>query len=146
MIVKDILKAKPNNEVIATRPSATVAEASGILAERNIGALVVLENGGGTLRGIISERDIVRGLARHGDGALTLPVSALMTAEVVVCNAGDSLERLMETMTRNRIRHLPVMEGIKLAGMITIGDVVKSRLDEMTSQVDQMREYVMTTR
>ena len=96
------------------------------------------------LVGILSERDIVRGLSRHGITVLDMKVGDLMTADVKTCSPDDSMDSLEATMTSNRIRHLPVLEGGRLAGIITIGDVVKARLDETTMQVESMREYVMS--
>jgi len=101
-------------------------------------------DGKNSIAGIISERDIARGLALHGANVSAMKVSELMTSDVLVCSPDDSLEKLMVVMTNNRIRHLPVMDKGKLAGMITIGDVVKARLDEAAMQVDQLREYVMS--
>jgi CBS domain-containing protein len=142
MIVRTILKGKPGGDVATTVVSQTVGDAAKLLAHLRIGALVVVDTQH-RLVGILSERDIVRGIASHGAAVLAMTVGELMTSEVVTCNAGDSLETLMSVMTTKRIRHLPVLEGDQLAGIITIGDVVKSRLEETTMQVETLREYVM---
>ncbi len=145
MIVKAILKGKRNNEVATTVAGQSVTEAAKLLHQRRIGALVVTESNGDIV-GIISERDIVRGMALHPGAVDSLKVRDLMTSSVLVCSPDDSVGNLMGTMTNNRIRHLPVMEHGKLVGIITIGDVVKSCLDETTMQVDSLREYVMAGR
>jgi CBS domain-containing protein len=145
MIVKNVLKAKPSNAVATTSADTSVTDAARHLHERRIGALVVVDPTDAIV-GIISERDIARGLALHGDRLGGLRVADLMTSAVLVCSPDDSLESLMGTMTTRRVRHLPVIDKGTLVGMITIGDVVKSRLEEATMQVDQMRDYVMTAR
>lgn len=145
MIVRTILKAKTSNEVATTVAEQTVADAAKLLHQRRIGALLVLD-GTENIVGIISERDIVRGLALHGSKADALKVQDLMTSAVLVCSPEDPLEKLMGIMTNNRIRHLPVVDHGKLVGIITIGDVVKARLDDAAMQVDSLREYVMTGR
>jgi CBS domain-containing protein len=145
MIVKSILKNKASNEVASTTADQSAGDASKLLHQRRIGALVVLDDEKNII-GIISERDLVRGMALHGDKAGSLKVRDLMTSAVLVCSPDDSLDKLMGIMTNNRVRHLPVIEDAKLVGMITIGDVVKSRLDEATMQVDELRHYVMAGR
>lgn len=142
MIVGSILKEKQSNEVTTTGADQTVADAAKILHSKRIGALLVVD-GKNAIVGIISERDIARGLAQHGGKVESLKVRDLMTSDVLVCSPEDTLEKLMGVMTNNRIRHLPVMNQGKLVGMITIGDVVKARLEEAAAQVDQLREYVM---
>lgn len=142
MIVRTVLKAKASNQVATTSADQTVAGAAGLLHKYRIGALVVVDSSG-NIEGILSERDIARGLAQHGEELGLLPVSALMTRTVQTCSPDDSIERLMQTMTEKRIRHLPVLEHGKLVGIMTIGDVVKNRLEEATMEVDQLRGYVM---
>lgn len=139
MLVSDILKAK-GNAVISATPRMTVAEAAQLLTQRRIGALVVLE--GERLAGILSERDIVRALATRGTGCLDAPVSSLMTARVRTCTKADSIAEVMEVMTEQRVRHVPVVERGRLAGMISIGDVVKWRLEEQAEEVRQLSAYV----
>jgi CBS domain-containing protein len=145
MIVQDILSTKESQEVATTTADRTVAEAARQLSQRRIGAVVVV-NAAGHIAGILSERDIVRGLAHRGGDVMGMKVAELMTSAVLTCNPRDALETLMATMTANRVRHLPVEEDGRLAGIITIGDVVKARLEEATQEVDQMREYVAAPR
>jgi CBS domain-containing protein len=143
MIVRTILTNKSNIDVATTVAGQTVGDAAKLLDQRRIGALVVVDDQR-RLAGILSERDIVRALSRHGTAVLDMQVGQLMTVDVLTCTPDDSLDSLMSTMTSNRIRHLPVLDGGRLAGIITIGDVVKARLDETTMQVDSLREYVMS--
>lgn len=145
MIVQDILNSKESKEVATIASDRSVADASQRLHQRRIGALVVVE-GADRIDGILSERDIVRGLAQRGAEVLSLRVADLMTRSVLTCHPRDSLETLMATMTANRVRHLPVENEGRLAGIITIGDVVKARLKEATQEMDQMREYVAAPR
>jgi CBS domain-containing protein len=147
MIVKSILKAKARGAgVVTISPDATIAEAAKALATHRIGALIAVEDGGGIV-GILSERDIVRGLAQQPETCTRSRVRDLMTSEVLVCNETDTLDSLMHTMTAKRIRHLPVVDGEdKLTGIVTIGDVVKTRLDEASMEVDSLRHYVMGAR
>lgn len=143
MIVRTILTNKSSSEVATTVASQSVGDASKLLATWRIGAVVVVD-GQQEIAGILSERDIVRGMAKYGAAVENMTVGDLMTSEVLTCSIADSLETLMSVMTNNRIRHLPVLENGKLAGIVTIGDVVKARLDETTMQVDSLREYVMS--
>jgi len=140
MDVKTILRAKGRN-VTTIQPQATVARAAELLHQRNIGAVVVLEEGG-ALAGIISERDIVHGVAAKGPACLEENVAALMTRRVHSCGLEDSVTDLMARMTKERIRHLPVLENGRLCGIVSIGDVVKNRLEEIEFEADQLREYV----
>jgi|AGTN01.3.fsa_nt_gi Predicted signal-transduction protein containing cAMP-binding and CBS domains len=147
MLVKTILKAKPGGTgVVTVAPEALVGEAARLLATHRIGALIAIE-ADGTIAGILSERDIVRGLALQGEGCLKSRVRDLMTAAVLTCHEDDTVESLMQTMTSRRIRHLPVMDSEqRLAGIVTIGDVVKSRLDQADMEVDNLRHYVVAAR
>jgi CBS domain-containing protein len=145
MIVRDIIGAKESQEVATTTADRTVAEAARQLSQRRIGALVVV-GGAGQIAGILSERDIVRGLASRGGDVMGMKVAELMTSNVLTCHPQDSLETLMATMTANRVRHLPVEDDHRLTGIITIGDVVKARLEEATQEMDQLREYVAAPR
>jgi len=146
MIVKTILKHKARGSgLISIAPDASVGDAARLLAENRIGAVLVMDRG--EVSGILSERDIVRGLANAVDVCITAKVRDLMTADVLVCHEGDTVEHLMETMTARRIRHLPVVDGNrKVVGMVTIGDVVKSRLDETKMEAESLRDYVMAGR
>lgn len=147
MLVKTILKAKARGEgVVTIEPDATLADATRALATHRIGAMVAIERNGAVV-GILSERDIVRAIATHGEGCLTSTVRHWMTASVQTCNQDDTLESLMQIMTARRIRHLPVVDDVgRLIGMVTIGDVVKSRLDEADMEVDNLRHYVVAAR
>ncbi len=145
MIVRTILKQKASNDVATTSADQLVAAAAKALHHRRIGALVVVDAAQNII-GILSERDIVRGLALHGSKAEALKVQDLMTSAVLVCGPDDSLDSLMGIMTNKRVRHLPVVEQGRLIGIITIGDVVKSRLEDATMQVDSLRDYVMAAR
>jgi CBS domain-containing protein len=142
MIVKSILSAK-GRDVATIAPTATLAEATEILAARKIGALVVT-GAGGRIIGIISERDMVRAFAQHGNAAFQLPLSEMMTRKVVTCSPTDTVSMLMEQMTAGKFRHLPVTDGDELVGIISIGDVVKYRLTELEFEKDAMRDYIQT--
>ena len=142
MIVRSVLKNKPSFEVATTIASQTVGEVAKLLDEKRIGALVVVDDKK-NLAGILSERDIVRGMSRHGAKVYDLKVGDLMTKDVLTCGMDDTIDTLMKTMTSKRIRHLPVMENGKLAGVMSIGDVVKAQLEEAALQVDSLRDYVM---
>ena len=145
MIVKTILKQKASNDVATATADMPIEEAAKALHFRRIGALVVV-GADRDIIGILSERDIVRGMATNDGQVGALKVRDLMTSSVLVCGPDDSLETLMGIMTNRRVRHLPVVEEGKLIGIITIGDVVKARLDDATMQVDSLRDYVMTAR
>jgi CBS domain-containing protein len=140
MLVSDILKTKGNN-VVTVAPDTPVGAAVSTLAEKRIGCIVVTTDGG-ALAGILSERDVVRMLARQGGDVLDEPVSALMTAKVVTCTPSQTIAQVMEMMTSGRFPHVPVMEEGRLAGMVSIGDVVKCRLEETEEEVRQLAAYV----
>jgi CBS domain-containing protein len=140
MNVETILRNKGRN-VITIRPDAKVGGAVALLRRHGIGALVV-SGDGAAIDGILSERDVVHALADQGDRTLGLEVAQLMSRRVVTCKLGDTIADLMALMTERRIRHLPVVEHGKLAGMISIGDVVKNRLDEVESEATSMREFI----
>lgn len=146
MIVKTILKTKARGAgVVTVSPQASIAEAAHLLANHRIGAVIAVDDDG-AIRGILSERDIVRGLAQSETVCTSAKVADLMTVAVQTCHENDSTENLMKTMTSKRIRHLPVVDSAgRLTGMVTIGDVVKSRLDEMDTEVDNLRNYVSAT-
>jgi CBS domain-containing protein len=142
MTVKTILSTK-GSEVITIGPNASLEEAIAILNKRRIGALVVL---GAEERvvGILSERDIVRALADLGAAALKEPLSRSMTRIVVTCCEADTVSELMERMTHGRFRHIPVLEQERLVGIISIGDVVKQRLQEMERESEALKDYIQT--
>lgn len=141
MFVSDILKSK-NSDVVTIGPDETIGTTARLMNGRRIGAVVVVD-GDNTVIGIISERDVVRGIATKGDAILDTPVRALMTADVVSCTAGETIASIMKTMTDQRFRHMPVIEDGVLRGMISIGDVVKHRLEETEMEVRALRDYVL---
>ena len=138
MTVKTILATK-GSAVITIEPTATLEKATGVLTEHRIGALVVL---GADQRviGIVSERDVVRALSDKGSGALQEPVAQVMTRTVATCGEADTISEIMERMTHGRFRHIPVLAQDRLAGIISIGDVVKHRLMEMERESAQLRD------
>ena len=138
MNVDGILRAKGAN-VVTIRPDASVGELVGGLREERIGAMVVSEDGR-TVLGIVSERDVVRGLADRGPRILETPVAELMTRQVFSCTPQDSVKHVMAEMTKRRIRHLPVITDGVLSGIVSIGDVVKNRLEEMETETNVLRE------
>src|SRR6478672_4968048 len=138
MSVEGILRAK-GTRVATIKPDATVVDLLRGLRDEGIGAMVVSDDGY-HLDGIVSERDVVRALARVGARVLQQPVSEIMSTEVMTCSPTDPVKSVMELMTRHRIRHLPVVVNGRLAGIISIGDVVKNRLDEMATETSVLRE------
>jgi CBS domain-containing protein len=140
MNVEAILRNKGRNVVTVT-PHARISAAVALLRRHGIGALVV-SGDGGAVDGILSERDIVHALADQGSNALELDVAQLMSRRVVTCKPSDSVADLMSRMTERRIRHIPVIEHGALAGIVSIGDVVKNRLDEVESEATSMREFI----
>ncbi len=142
MNVAGILRNKGNG-ILSLKVGDSVEIAVKMLAEKKIGATVVLSDTGG-LCGILSERDVVRGLNNSGALVLSKPVSELMTKNVQTCVPSDSISKIMAQMSEGRFRHLPVMEEDKLVGIISIGDVVKDRIRELESEANAMREYITT--
>ena len=142
MTVKAILSAK-GTEVLTIEPTTNVAAAAKLLAERKIGALVVTGPDQRVV-GIVSERDIVQELAAHGPAALDLALTKVMTRKVTTCSASDTISSVMERMTAGKFRHLPVLEQGRLAGIVSIGDVVKHRLQEMEREQSALRDYIQT--
>jgi CBS domain-containing protein len=140
MIVKNILAGKGGN-VITINPTADVIAAAKLMAERGIGAVVVL-GADHRIVGILSERDIVQALAEHGVAVLSEPVSQVMTREVKTCSEDDTIGELMARMTMGRFRHLPVVQQGRLIGIVSIGDVVKSRVEEIDQEAKTLREYI----
>jgi CBS domain-containing protein len=140
MNVHTILRNK--GSVVATiAADATIDEAVELLRARGIGALVVSDDGK-SVDGILSERDIVDALGRYGDGLLPLSVGKIMTRAVVTCDPDDSVAELMAEMTNRRIRHFPVVRDGRLCGIVSIGDLVKSRLDEIEYEADSLRSFI----
>jgi CBS domain-containing protein len=142
MKIEDIIRKK-GADVVTIAPGATVAELLDLLARHNIGAVVVSEDGA-AIAGIVSERDVVRHLASEGADVLAQPVSVIMTVDVKTCGDQDSLESTAHTMTYGRFRHLPVVKDGKLAAIISIGDVVKHRIDQLTDERNHLLEYLHT--
>jgi CBS domain-containing protein len=143
MKINDVINAKPSHDVVTIGPDATVRELIALLAEHNVGALVVSDDGE-QVTGIVSERDVVRRL--HADaGVLDTAVREIMTAEVRTCAGDDGLTDLMQLMTEHRIRHVPVVADGRLTGIISIGDVVKNRIGELEFERDQLDSYVHQT-
>lgn len=142
MNVAAILKGK-GRTVVTTQPDVSLQEVSRKLAEKKIGAIVVLGTGGG-IDGIVSERDIIRSIGERGPGCLQEPVSRSMTRAVQTCDVDDTLDELMAKMTAGRFRHLPVVDGGKLAGIVSIGDVVKHHIAEVEMEASVLRGYIAT--
>jgi CBS domain-containing protein len=143
MRIADVVKSKPSQDVITIAPDATVRDLIGLLAEHNVGALIV--SGDGThLEGIVSERDVVRRL-HETDGVLDERVSEIMTTDVSTCDPESDLDELRRMMTELRIRHVPVVSGDALVGIVSIGDVVKQSLAQLEFERDQLDSYVHQT-
>ncbi len=142
MNVAGILKGKGAN-IITAKADDAISVIAGLLGEHRIGAVLVMGEGQ-DVQGVISERDIVRGLANSGTGCLKMKASELMTSNVISCAPSDTIDQVMSLMTDKRIRHLPVMEDGVLKGFISIGDVVKRRMDEVEQEAAAMRDYIAT--
>jgi CBS domain-containing protein len=140
MNVRQILSSK-GSDVATVAPDTSLADASAALRDRGVGALVVTPDGD-EMVGIISERDVVRALASHGAGTLGRTVASAMTDEVITCDPTDSVEELMAMMTERRVRHVPVCDEGSLAGIISIGDVVKARLGQLEQENNQLYDYI----
>jgi CBS domain-containing protein len=142
MTVKAILETK-GRDVVTMTPDRTLAEAARTLAEHRIGA-VVITDGKGRIAGILSERDIVRAIGEKGASVLSEPLSTAMTARVEVCREDYTVNQVMEIMTRGRFRHLPVERDGKLVGIVSIGDVVKRRIEEVEREAEEIKAYIAT--
>ncbi len=140
MNVATILQSKGGN-VVTARPTATIAEIASLLRDARIGA-VVISSDRVRVEGILSERDIVRALAEHGEATLSHTAADLMTRNVTTCTPSDDVAHLMSVMTSGRFRHLPVMEEGALVGLVSIGDVVRVRVEEVEREAEALREYV----
>jgi CBS domain-containing protein len=140
MRISDVLGRK-GSLVATVRPTTTITDALDKLAEHNIGALVVTD-ADGAIVGIVSERDIVRALPARGAEILAAEVSEIMTATVVTADPRTDVVDAMRSMTEKRVRHLPVLEGDELVGIVSIGDVVKNRIDELQAATDQLTHYI----
>ena len=141
MQVRHILQDK-GREIIGIATTASLNEAAHLLAQRHIGAVIV-QDGGGALAGILSERDLVRAIAEDGPAALQRGIDAYMTRDVATCGESDTVEELMEMMTNGRFRHVPVLDDSRrLCGLISIGDVVKTRIAETINEANSLRDYI----
>jgi CBS domain-containing protein len=140
MRIDGILRAK-GDEVIAVAPHATVLDAAQLLHKHRIGALLVMDRTD-QLVGIVSERDIVAAISELRNEALNMPVARVMSGEVVVCSPRDTVEHLMTVMTERRFRHLPVVDNGKIVGIVSIGDVVKRRISEISDEADVLHDYL----
>jgi CBS domain-containing protein len=142
MNVKAILAAK-GGDIFSIVPAADLAAAAKLLSPHRIGA-VIIRGAGGRLAGILSERDIVRAVSEHGIDALSVSVSQMMTRNVTTCGENDSIADLMERMTAGKFRHMPVLRDGQLIGVVSIGDVVKQRVEEIEQDADALRDYIRT--
>ncbi|MBF9045020.1 CBS domain-containing protein [Rhodobacterales bacterium HKCCE4037] len=133
MLVQQILKEKSDDGVVTVTPGSSVGEAAKTLSSRKIGAVVVSKDGK-QMSGILSERDIVGAIGAHGPGCLADPVETLMTATIISATRDESVESVLAKMTEGRFRHMPVMEGDEMIGLISIGDVVKAQLSELAME------------
>jgi CBS domain-containing protein len=140
MLIRHILAGK-GSDVVTTRPDATVTDVAKLLKAKRIGAVVVTD-AEGALCGIVSERDLACGLADHGAGLVKMRVAELMTQEISTCSPDDGIDRLMRQMTEGRFRHLPVIEDGRMIGIISIGDVVKHRLQELEHEAHMLQDYI----
>ncbi len=141
MFVSDILSEK-GGLVYTVTPGTTVGQVSRQLSTRRIGSVLIVDRLDRVI-GIVSERDIVHALATHGTAALELEAAQVMTRNVVTCDPDDSIDHVMEAMTRGRFRHLPVVRRGELLGLVSIGDVVKARLEEASQETEALRAYIV---
>lgn len=142
MLVRQILNSKPSNAVTTIKPGATVKDAAELLSEKRIGAVIVSEDGA-VPQGILSERDIVSELGRRGPECMSQQVTDLMTADLIGCTQDESSDQVLTRMTEGRFRHMPVMDGDKMVGLISIGDVVKARLSELSMEKEALEGMIM---
>lgn len=141
MLVQQILNSKPEQKAVTIAPDATISEAAQLMSRHRIGAVVVSSDGE-TVEGVLSERDIVRELARSGDSCLSGKVRDYMTREVETCAKGASADELLTRMTEGRFRHLPVVEDGKMIGVISIGDVVKAQLTQLEMEKGALEDMI----
>lgn len=143
MLVQQVLKSKAAGGVFTVPSETSVGDAAKVLAEKRIGSVVVSDDGGETAAGILSERDIVRELARSGGGCLSRTVGDYMTRDLETCGVGDSIESVLGRMSERRFRHMPVVEDDKLVGLISIGDLVKTQLSLLAMEKDALQGMIM---
>jgi CBS domain-containing protein len=141
MLVQQILKSKGDDGVVTVAPATTVQKVAELLSTRRIGAVIVSPDGK-EAQGIVSERDIVREIGRRGPACLSDPVESLMTARIVTCTRTESTDEVLGRMTDGRFRHMPVVEGNQMVGLISIGDVVKARLMELAAEKDALEGMI----
>ena len=140
MTLEQILKGK-GKDILSIHQGETMTSVAQMLQEKRVGALLVMDSDGG-LQGVISERDLVRAVASEGEVALGRLVSAFMTSDLVLASADDTIDEALGKMTRRRIRHLPVMRGEELVGVISIGDLVKNKIAEAEAETDALKSYI----
>lgn len=141
MLVQQILKSKSDDGVITLTPGTSVGQLVELLSSRRIGAVIISPDGK-LVAGIVSERDVVRELGRRGPACLAEPVDSIMTARIVGCTRTDRADEVLQKMTDGRFRHMPVMEGDQMIGLISIGDVVKARLGELSMEKDALEGMI----
>lgn len=141
MTLGESLRIKGSSEIVKIKADASIADAATLMTDKKIGALLV-ENAEGDLVGILSERDIIGGIGSHGADLHDVPVSELMTSDLLRCTAEDTVLEAMAMMTDRRVRHLPVFDGDNLTGIISIGDLVKCRISEVQAEAEAMRQYI----
>lgn len=141
MLVAQILKGKGTEGVFTIPSNITVSDAIQVLSEKKIGAVIVSDDGSSPM-GILSERDIVKALGQRGQSSLDLSVTDLMTPKLVSCTASETADQVLEKMTAGRFRHMPVMDGAAMIGLISIGDVVKARLSELAMEKDALEGMI----
>lgn len=142
MLVQQILVSKPSQDIITVKPDISIADAVGVLSNKRIGSVVVSADGK-TVDGILSERDIVRELGNQGVVCLAGPVEDMMTRDLVVCACSDTADEVLQKMTDGRFRHMPVMRGSEMIGIISIGDVVKARLSQLLMEKRALEGMIM---
>lgn len=141
MSVETILKTKGSN-VFTIRPEHSVSDAAALMSAKRVGVAIVCD-GKGRLQGVISERDIVAGITQFGKGLLDMPVRNVMTSPVVTCSPADTAKGILEIMTKRRIRHLPVVDGDEILGIVSIGDAVNYRLNEAEMEKAVLRDFAV---
>lgn len=141
MLVQQILKDKAQGDVVTIAPGSSVGEAAKTLSAKRIGALVVSTDGRDMV-GILSERDIVRAIGAGGPGCLTDPVETLMTSKIISATGDETVEQVLGKMTQGRFRHMPVMDGAAMVGLISIGDVVKGQLAELAMEKEALEGMI----
>jgi CBS domain-containing protein len=140
MLIEQILNDK-GREVVSARPGQTLEDIAGILDQRRVGAVVVLDPAG-NIAGVVSERDVIRQIARHGGGALEAPVETAMTRTVITVDCRDTVDFALQLMTDRRVRHLPVLRAERLVGVVSIGDLVKFKIAETEAESEAMKGYL----